>query len=460
MNSGILSFFEEHHEKISQIFNIGCDINGVFRLNNITDDLCHIVDALAVVVLGATNVLPGKKELVSVSINPGIVTDEKERQKLMECFKTKCSLSHTLLQIGHITDEAPSTWVIQQVVSVDLPPNDNTTASIVAFFIHNNNNRNAIENLIRMVGTKIEYAIERDFNVENLSRQNQQLEEMHHQLTRKNLQLNTTIQELLQSKMTADENNQLKSAFLANLSHEIRTPMNVILGFSELVKSSSCTEQERQNYLEIIHQNGLQLLRIMDNLIDISKLKTRHILNTPKAISINQIIDRQNEYYSKMIEVAKKPILLKVVKGASEPNDTIYSNDEIISKVLGHLLDNAVKFTREGEVCFGYQTQGEKILFYVKDTGIGIPSGKEDVIFDLFRQADTKTTREFGGNGLGLALARNYLAVLGGEIWVEVGSPKGSTFYFTIPLKPSESGQQQPNIGIRDTETFTNLIVG
>lgn len=292
-----------------------------------------------------------------------------------------------------------------------------------------------------MVATKIEYAIERDFAQERLAQQNNELSELHQQLTNKNRLFETTLQELMQTKLSADENNQLKSAFLANLSHEIRTPMNVILGFSELVKSSSCSEQERHNYLDIIHQNGLQLLRIMDNLIDISKLKTRHIINAPNLVSVNKILDRQYEYFHKMIQVAQKPITLKIEKGMATPQDTILSSDEIIEKVLGHLLDNAVKFTREGEVCFGYEAMDHSFLFYVKDTGIGIPKGKEEVIFDLFRQADINATREFGGNGLGLALARKYLGVLGGKIWVESKPKEGSVFFFTIPLMSSKSSQ-------------------
>ena len=152
-------------------------------------------------------------------------------------------------------------------------------------------------------------------------------------------------------------------------------------------------------------------------------------------------MERQYEYYHKMIKVAQKPISLNLKKGVEAPKDTILTNDEIIDKVLGHLLDNAVKFTREGDVSFGYEPQLDSFLFYVKDTGIGIPRGKEEVIFDLFRQADIDATREFGGNGLGLALARKYLGVLGGKIWVESHPQEGSAFYFTVPLMSSKSRQ-------------------
>ena len=162
-----------------------------------------------------------------------------------------------------------------EIIEVQLFNKCELNGHVVALFNKTEINRNSIENLIRMVATKIEYAIERDFAQESLILKNREMKHLHQQLTNKNQLFEDTLHELMQTRLAADENIQLKSAFLANLSHEIRTPMNVILGFSELVKSSSCSELERHSYLDIIHQNGLQLLRIMDNLIDISKLKTR-----------------------------------------------------------------------------------------------------------------------------------------------------------------------------------------
>lgn len=440
MKSGLLSFFENNQEEVSLFFNIGCDANNVFRLDHITDELCQIIGATAVVVYATLEDDSNKRDQLSISINSTIVHHENERDNL----RSKIEANYSTAQYYHniINEKSNDNQArIVEIIEVQLFNKCELNGHVVALFNKTEINRNSIENLIRMVATKIEYAIERDFAQESLILKNREMKHLHQQLTNKNQLFEDTLHELMQTKLAADENIQLKSAFLANLSHEIRTPMNVILGFSELVKSSSCSELERHSYLDIIHQNGLQLLRIMDNLIDISKLKTRHLLNTPNLVSVNKILERQYEYFDKKIKVAQKPISLNLKKGVEAPKDTILSSDEIIDKVLGHLLDNAVKFTREGEVNFGYEPQQDGFLFYVKDTGIGIPLGKEEVIFDLFRQADIHATREFGGNGLGLALARKYLGVLGGKIWVESHPQEGSAFYFTVPLMSSKSRQ-------------------
>ena len=167
----------------------------------------------------------------------------------------------------------------------------------------------------------------------------------------------------------------------------------------------------------------------------------RNVLSSPDRVFINAIMEKQVQFYQKKIFISQKIIQLCIIKSDEDGMDVIFSNGEIIEKVLGHLLDNAVKFTREGTINLGYEFKDDHLLFFVKDTGIGIPSGKEEVIFDLFRQVESYTTREFGGNGLGLALARKYLDVLGGKIWVESKYHEGSEFYFTVPLLSSKSSQ-------------------
>ena len=286
MKSGLLSFFESNQEEVSLFFNIGCDANEVFRLNHITDELCQIIGATAVVVFGTSQDDSNKRDQLSISINSAIVHHEKERDVL----RSQIEANYSTPQYYHdlIKEKSNANLAgIMEIIEEQLFNKCEFNGYVVALFSTTEINGKAIENLIRMVATKIEYAIERDFAQESLILKNREMSHLHEQLTTKNQLFEDTLQELMQTKIAADENNQLKSAFLANLSHEIRTPMNVILGFSELVKSSSCSERERHSYLDIIHQNGLQLLRIMDNLIDISKLKTRHLLNTPNLVSVN-----------------------------------------------------------------------------------------------------------------------------------------------------------------------------
>lgn len=292
-----------------------------------------------------------------------------------------------------------------------------------------------IESLLFLYTPRISAEIEHIGVNQQLKVRNDDLEGIHLQLQQKNEQLDSTVKALNQANIKAEENNQLKSAFLANLSHEIRTPMNAILGFSELLKADNLSNEEKVEYVDIINQNGSQLLKVMDNLIDISKLQTRLLQDGPIKFKLNALLEQMLHHYMKEIRLLQKPINIYLEKGAEEHLDTFITDKEGLIKVLNHLLDNAVKFTSEGWIKFGYTIQKSYLQFFVSDTGIGIPEGQENNIFDLFRQLDSHNSREFGGTGLGLSISKKYIDALGGEIWLENDKDKGSCFYFTIPHK-------------------------
>lgn len=294
----------------------------------------------------------------------------------------------------------------------------------------------AVESLLFLYTPRVSAEIEHISVKQQLKDRHSELEVIHQQLQQKNEQLDNTIKALNLANTKAEENNQLKSAFLANLSHEIRTPMNAILGFSELLRANNLTNDERVEYIDIINQNGSHLLKVMDNLIDISKLQTRLLQEGPLKFRLNSLLEQMLKHYMKEIKLLHKPINLYLEKGAEDNLDTVITDREGLVKVLNHLLDNAVKFTSEGWIKFGYTLKSTQIEFYVQDTGIGIPKGQENTIFELFRQLDTKNSRQFGGTGLGLSISKKYIDALGGEIWLENCRKKGSCFYFTIPFKP------------------------
>jgi len=308
----------------------------------------------------------------------------------------------------------------------------------IALFNNPIHQAEVIESLVYLFTPRMSSEIEHKKAKDELNLRNKEFEITHLELKRKNDELDISLRKLNEAQKKSKENDHLKSTFLANLSHEIRTPMNVILGFSELLRMESLDPEERDEYIDIINLNGLQLLKVMDNLIDISKLQTRLIQEGPKLFNLNELLENMLKHYMREVKLMQKPLKLYLEKGLEEHDDQIVTDQQGLLKVLNHLLDNAVKFTMEGWIKFGYSIVDDRLLFSVKDTGIGVPEGKEEVIFDMFRQVSTNHTREFGGNGLGLAISQKYIDTLGGEIWLDKTYKEGAHFCFTIPFEKTK----------------------
>ncbi|MFT3737589.1 MAG: ATP-binding protein [Breznakibacter sp.] len=304
---------------------------------------------------------------------------------------------------------------------------------LVAMFDHEIHNPLAIEQVLKAFSVQVASEIKyREYN-HIMQMQTNELNLLLDQVKAKNVALDNSVVELEKAHAFAEESNQLKTAFLANLSHEIRTPMNVMLGFAELLKSEVLSHEERIEYIDIINQNGFQLLKIMDNLIEVSKFQSKKVTENPRPISLNQIIDRCFYSYKDYIRLVQKPVEIKVHKDFKDDDDVVMADHDGIAKVLDQLVDNAVKFTHHGHVKLSYQCVGDHIRFTVQDSGIGVPQGMEEKIFELFRQADLRASREFGGNGLGLAIARKYSELMNGRVWVETNEEPGACFCFEIP---------------------------
>ncbi|WP_281336930.1 CHASE domain-containing protein [Flavobacterium eburneipallidum] len=237
--------------------------------------------------------------------------------------------------------------------------------------------------------------------------------------------------QLEKALMKAKESDQLKSAFLANMSHEIRTPMNGIMGFTELLKETDFSSEEHQNYIEIIEKSGTRLLNIINDIVDVSKIEAGQMNVSLSATNI----DEQMQYIQTFFkpETHDKGIEL-VVKSYSNMQQTVITTDkEKLYAILLNLVKNAIKYTVRGTIEFGYEIKGDFIEFFVKDTGIGISKDRQKAIFERFIQADFNDKMARQGAGLGLSIAKAYVELLGGKIWVESELQKGSTFYFTLP---------------------------
>jgi len=242
--------------------------------------------------------------------------------------------------------------------------------------------------------------------------------------------------ELIKAKEQAEESDKLKTAFLENLSHEIRTPLNGMIGFVSLLKFKGIDESEKINYLDLIEESGNHLLSIIDDLIEISKIEAGQTDIRQSEFNLNELINDIFNFYNEMPKYQDSEIILGSVKGLTDKEAFVVSDKSRITQVFYNLLSNAFKFTASGRIDFGYTfVKKDRIRFFVKDTGIGIPSGSEEIIFERFRQLDVSTTRQYGGTGLGLTISRAIVEALRGRIWYESVSDQGSEFFFELKLK-------------------------
>ncbi len=239
------------------------------------------------------------------------------------------------------------------------------------------------------------------------------------------------------AKEKAEESDKLKSAFLANMSHEIRTPMNAILGFANLLKSRKIDKKRKETFIDIINAKSRQLLQIISDIIDISKIEADQITIVNKNFSLNELINQLALYFKTLKKQDNKPIEINLHYGLPMEKSYIHSDNVRIEQILTNLLSNAYKFTEKGSIDIGYEIEDFKnIIFYVKDTGIGLTEFEQNVIFDRFRQVSTSFNRLYSGTGLGLSISKGLVDKLKGTIWVESDINKGSTFYFRVPYMP------------------------
>jgi PAS domain S-box-containing protein len=239
--------------------------------------------------------------------------------------------------------------------------------------------------------------------------------------------------EMIAAKEKAEENDRLKSAFLANMSHEIRTPLNSIIGFSELMSNPDFDQDQHFEFARMINISGNNLLSIITDIMDLSKIEAGQVQVKNEFFSASRlIIAIQNEYSYKAIQ---KGIELRVEPSALQMGVFLESDESKLRQILINFVGNAIKFTESGFVEIGINKTDNFCQFSVKDTGIGIPGKFHDTIFERFRQVETAHTRKYGGNGLGLAISKSLVELLGGTIWMESVYGKGSIFYFSIPVK-------------------------
>ncbi len=241
--------------------------------------------------------------------------------------------------------------------------------------------------------------------------------------------------ELKVAKEKAEESERLKTAFLTNMSHEIRTPMNAIIGFSTILAEELQSDEQRE-YVEIISQNAMNLLQIIDSVLEIAQIETGELVLVKKSFSLNnlffELFQHFEEIKNRNLQIN---IELRISKIKYKEPISLYSSYSILKEVMETLLYNALKFTDKGYIEFGYVIEDAKIRFYVEDTGVGIPKESLHLVFHRFTKIFPDKNRLFSGIGLGLAIAKRFVELMGGEMSVRSSFGKGSTFYFTLPFE-------------------------
>ncbi|MBI9052395.1 MAG: PAS domain S-box protein [Bacteroidales bacterium] len=306
-------------------------------------------------------------------------------------------------------------------------------------------------NLIHFVGF-ITNITERKLSEIGLANQNEEYQSINEELRQAN-------EELILAKDQAEESDRLKSAFLANMSHEIRTPMNGIIGFAKLLQKHELTKDKLENYISIIVGSSNQLLSIVNDILDISTIETGQIDLYEEEVNLNETLEEIQSFFE--LKAEEKGIKLKLMPELENIDSNIFTDDSKLKQILFNLIGNALKFTHQGSIDFGYNIAEDKIKFFVKDTGIGISLKDQKNIFSRFHKVEHKSEELYGGTGLGLAICKGLVERIGGEIWVDSKLGEGSSFFITLPYRKAKAIKDSFKIKEEDVEflKFKILIV-
>jgi signal transduction histidine kinase len=286
----------------------------------------------------------------------------------------------------------------------------------------------------RDLTARIEYEKSIEQKKEELKRQNKAYKELNRELEESNSKMSEINASLKKAKKKAEESDKFKTYFLKNISHEIRTPLNGIMGFSEMLRQKNISIEDRELYADFVISSGKQFLSIIDKVISLADLEAGNEEINKREVNLKAIL---KEMYDNFEHEAKfKNISLVVDEPGSDIPEIVILDGQKVKIVFSNLIENAIKFTNEGEVRFGCSVvKDKKISFYVKDTGIGIPVKNQKIIFDRFMQGGPDIMKNYGGAGLGLAIISSVLKLLGGTTKVASKVGEGSTFTFSLPLE-------------------------
>lgn len=262
--------------------------------------------------------------------------------------------------------------------------------------------------------------------------------------------------EAIQAKEKAEENDRLKTAFLQNMSHEIRTPMNAIIGFASLMAENCNNSEKLKQFSSIIEQRSHDLLAIINDMLDISKIESGQGTLQMEECNLNELFSELALFFADYQSRAdKQHIQLLIHQVLDEDTASIITDQHKLKQILINLITNAFKYTESGIIECGCKRSSNQLLFHVSDTGVGIPGDKHEFIFERFTRIDTVISKSFvGGTGLGLPIVKGLVGLLGGKVWLESERNKGTTFYFTINYKEIKRANSLANSSEKITPRF------
>ncbi|MBV5312349.1 MAG: response regulator [Prolixibacteraceae bacterium] len=290
------------------------------------------------------------------------------------------------------------------------------------------------------VGLRIRNLLYTSFLHQKLKNQNFDLEEKVKERTE---ELETRNIELSLAKEKAEASDRLKSSFINNISHEIRTPLNGILGFGQILTDTELMEDEKALYLKLLNESSARLINTVTNFMDISLLSSGNQKIYKKNVRLESMIVEVVNKFADLCEEKNVSLTLQAPPQADDIR--VFTDNDLVIKILCQLLDNAVKFTHQGTIKVAYEVVNNNLQFSVCDTGIGISDENKSHIFESFIQEDFAITRKYEGSGLGLTISRGFVKLLGGKIWLESEKGLGSDFYFSIPYNVDSTPQNQEN---------------
>lgn len=302
----------------------------------------------------------------------------------------------------------------------------------------------------QVLATQASLAIKNAWLYQEADKYASDLENYNHELARLNADLKV-------QKAKAEESDRLKTAFLQNMSHEIRTPMNGIMGFVELLRMPSLKEEKRGLFIEHIAKSSNQLLIIVDDILELSRLDAGDVLLKEEQVNPASVV---KGVYEKFLSLVRPELTLSYHSPPQRLSRTLIGDAFRLQQVLEKLVDNALKFTPNGKVSFGYQNMGQgKLRFFVEDSGIGIEASKLTAVFQPFYQVDLSEEREYGGNGLGLTIASRIVEQMGSVLLVESKPGLGSLFYFELALQTSaEASSATADLAVQEGAAYRILV--
>lgn len=452
----------EHSNRLAALLEVGQAFGSTIKMDPLLQIVLEHSTRMMAMERGSIYFIYGNQVKVQLA-KPAPLDEEKQLLKTYDlshfpcmesCIDTQEVVTMSKLDREHLTPTERALVKLkglQSVVFIPLVLDGKTLGVLVLGSSCSPSSfaKNDLE-VCQVLATQASLAIKNAWLYQEADKYASDLENYNHELARLNADLKV-------QKAKAEESDRLKTAFLQNMSHEIRTPMNGIMGFVELLRMPSLKEEKRGLFIEHIAKSSNQLLIIVDDILELSRLDAGDVLLKEEQVDAASVV---KGVYEKFLSLVRPELTLSYHSPPQRLSRTLIGDAFRLQQVLEKLVDNAIKFTPEGKVSFGYQNMGQgKLRFFVEDSGIGIEASKLTAVFQPFYQVDLSEEREYGGNGLGLTIASRIVEQMGSVLLVESKPGLGSLFYFELALQTSsEASSATADLAVQEGAAYRILV--